>query len=271
MTLCDLPTATGRRPPWRRWLLGLALLLALGSSRAGPEVSTLMAPPLRLVANHWEPYTGQGLPYGGVAGRVVQAALLRAGYRSEIAVMPWARALTTAAQGQADGVVAIWSTEERRVALLFSEAYLHNELSLFHRAGLRSVPQSLAELRGYSVGVGRGYDYSDEFLRDQRVQKEPAVAVLPNLLKLARGRVDLVLEDRRIVAYQLSQHGRDYPELQQLQAAPEPLMRLPLHFAISRQRADAAEIIERFNRALEAMRRDGSLEQMLAVPQLAAR
>lgn len=271
MTLCDRLPSSGRRPFWRRWLLGLALSLAMGSSHAGPEVTTLMAPPLRLVANHWEPYVGQGLPYGGVAGRVVQAALLRAGYRSEIEVMPWARALSSAVKGRADGVVAIWPTEERRAALVFSQAYLHNELSLFHRIGLRRVPQTLAELRGHSLGVGRGYDYSDEFLRDQRVQKEPSVALLPSLLKLARGRVDLVLEDRRAVAYQLSVHGHEHPELQQLQAAPETLMRLPLHFAISRQRADAAEIIERFNRALDAMRRDGSLEQMLALPQLAAR
>lgn len=271
MTLCDLPTSSGRRPFWRCLLLRLALMWAMGGSHAGPEVTTLMAPPLRLVANHWEPYIGKSLPFGGVAARVVQAALLRAGYRSEIAVMPWARALSNAVQGQADGVVAIWPTEERRAALVFSQAYLHNELSLFHRAGLRSVPQTLAELRGHSVGVGRGYDYSDEFLRDKRVQKEPSVALLPSLLKLARGRVDLVLEDRRAVAYQLSVHGHDYPELQQLQAAPETLMRLPLHFAISRQRADAAEIIERFNRALGAMRRDGSLEQMLAPQQLALR
>ncbi len=255
-------------PIRRRDALGATLLQALlpSANAALPARDSSVTPSLRLVANYWEPYTGNHLPFGGLATRPVRRALLGAGFQSDVTVMPWPRALMTVTQGSVDGIVAIWSTGQRRNALIFSEPYLHNELFLFHRIGMRGVPRNLTELSGFSVAVGRGYDYSDEFLRDERVRKEPGAAILPNLLKLVRGRVDLVLEDPRIVEYQLSLHAREYPELSHVQAAPNPLMRLPLHFAVSKQRPDAAEIIDRFNATLYAMQRDGPLGELTVLP-----
>ncbi len=102
--------------------LPLALLLLALSARPAPP------PPLHLVANYWEPYTGPNLPQQGLASEIVLTALQRAGYQVDIAIMPWSRVLTTLYQHQADGVVAIWATNERRRKLLFSDSYLSNQL-----------------------------------------------------------------------------------------------------------------------------------------------
>src|SRR5471030_819713 len=61
--------------------LPLALLLLTLAAPAAP-------PPLHLVANYWEPYTGQDLPQQGLACEVVATALRRAGYPVDITIRP---------------------------------------------------------------------------------------------------------------------------------------------------------------------------------------
>lgn len=130
---------------------------------------------LHLSANYWEPYTGESLPSQGIATEIVVTALARAGYRAEVKFMPWSRALVSTYQGQTDGVVAVWSTSQRRSKLLYSDSYLLNELYLFHfRPGIcnERALNSLADMR---IGVGRDYDYSDDFLTKYSHSLKPAI------------------------------------------------------------------------------------------------
>lgn len=219
-------------------------------------------PVLRLVANHWAPYTTDSLDDGGLASRVVTSVLSRAGYKSTIEYMPWARALMMVAEGQADGVVAIWSTEDRRQRIAFSESYLVNELALFYVANVERVPAIIEELAGKTVGIGRGYDYSDDFLSARYFKKEAANSTLSNLLKLSRRRVDLVLEDPRIVSFNVGAHCAEHPELDLIKSGTGTFMRLPLFFGVSRKRPDAVEIVRRFNDALALLRSDGTIDRM---------
>lgn len=241
-------------------LLLPGLLLATLSIIAPAATPTAQ---LQLVANYWEPYTGENLPAQGLASELVSRVLARAGYESRITIMPWPRALALAYQGGADGVVAIWSTQGRRDKLRFSEAYYSNRMVLLHLKGAAVATGSMAELKGLRIGIGRGYEYSDSFMSQAGLQLEPTDSVLQNLRKLAAKRVDLVLEDEQIAYYNLQRSTPTLPELGTIEIGDKALFTLPLYFGVSRKRPDAAELIARFNASLAAMRADGSYERIV--------
>jgi len=237
--------------------LPLALLLLTLAAPAAP-------PPLHLVANYWEPYTGQDLPQQGVACEVVATALRRAGYQVDITIMPWSRVLSTVYQHQADGVVAIWATTERRGKLLFSDSYLSNQLFILHMPGQLPDATGFKQLSGARIGVGRDYEYSDEFLAQTNFQRVPVDRTLQNLLKLTVGRIDGVLEDKLIAQYQIQANIDTHGALGNIEFAPAPMMTLPLYLAINPLTPNAQQIIAQFNVQLAGMRKDGTLDAILA-------
>lgn len=242
---------------FKGWLPLLALLIC-GAVRAAD------APPiLRLAANYWEPYTGAELPDKGLASEIVVTALQRAGYAAHIEIMPWSRVLSATYSGQVDGVVAIWPTTERRARILFSDSYLSNELHLFFLRPELGDRTTMSALTGLRVGVVRGYDYSDEFLLHDNFQALPVDRVVQNLLKLSVNRIDMVLEDKRIIAYNLRRRADELRGVPPLKHSSAPLLVLPLHFGISRQYPQAAQVIMAFNIQLAGMRRDGTLAAIL--------
>jgi polar amino acid transport system substrate-binding protein len=217
-------------------------------------------PVLHLLANHWEPYMGESLPRQGFATEIVVTALARAGYVADVKFMPWSRAIATTYQGGADGVVAVWSTGQRRAKLLYSSSYLSNEMFLFYvRPELCNgrVLSSLVEMR---IGVGRDYDYSDDFLAKYGAALKPVDKVQQNLLKLQFGRVDVVLEDKRIVDYAIQHNLKELYGLAPLVCPTSPLLTLPLYFGMSRDYPNAEGIIAAFNLQLQEMKRDGTLD-----------
>lgn len=238
--------------------LPLILLLLTLSARAAPP------PLLHLVANYWEPYTGQDLPQQGLACEVVATALRRAGYQVDITIMPWSRVLSTVYQHQADGVVAIWATSERRSKLLFSDSYLSNQLFILHMPGQLPDATGFKQLSGARIGVGRDYEYSDEFLAQTNFQRVPVDRPIQNLLKLTVGRIDGVLEDKLIAQYQIQAHIDAHGALGDIEFAPAPMMTLPLYLALNPQTPNARQIVAQFNAQLAAMRKDGTLEAILA-------
>jgi len=209
---------------------------------------------LNLVANFWGPYTENNLPDKGQASHLVTKLLSDAGYGATIDILPWQRALSMTYLGRADGIVAIWRTRERQEKILFSEPYMYNRLSLLHRKGALSNVKTIADLKGLNIGIGMGYDYSQEFIEATHFRKDAAVDTLANLKKLLAGRVDAILEDETIVDYYLAKYASELPGAENLEFSKMPLMILPLHFGVSRQRRDAEEIIMRFNAALRSWR-----------------
>lgn len=221
------------------------------------------APILRLVANHWEPYTGEALANHGLASLIVTTALQRAGYDADIVIVPWARALAMASRGDADGIVAIWSTDERRGKFLFSDSYASNDLVLLRMRGKFQDRKGWSDLSGLRIGIGREYDYSDDFLAKKNFDVAPVGRVMQNLQKLTVGRVDMVLEDKRIARYNISKYQKTEKLFSEIEFSESTVLKLPLYFCLNPNIPDAKKIVGKFNVEIEKMRRDGTLKKIL--------
>lgn len=219
---------------------------------------------LRLAANYWEPYTGESLVNNGIASEVVVTALNRAGYDVTIDIMPWKRVLARAYTGSVDGIVAIWSTKERRSKLLFSSSYMSNELILLYMPSMRRKPKSLVDLTGLTLGIGSGYDYSDEFLSYKNFNVESVPNVMQNLLKLTMGRVDVVLEDKLIAKYTIQKYSIKNKSLNNIISSKTPVLQIPVYFALNPKVPNSEKIIMKFNYEMTKMSEDGTLREILS-------
>jgi polar amino acid transport system substrate-binding protein len=217
---------------------------------------------LRLVATEFPPYTSAGLPDGGIAVAMTQAAFKRAGLDSEVHYRPWARVMVEAERGEWDAVIGVWHSAERERFLAFPKPLgITNRIGFMARAGTAIKVDKLNELSGVTVGVVRGYANPPAF--DQtRLRREEAVDDLTNLRKLKAGHIDLALVDKGVAFHLLQTELR---EVARAFTWLEPAVAdLPLYTALARRNPKAPALLDAFNKGLAELQSSGELARLLA-------
>ncbi len=220
-----------------------------------------MAATLKVTGSLWPPYIDDELPEGGLAADLVRTALTRAGYDIQANVEPWTRAYQGTAVGVYDVVAAVWQTEARSDDLLFSEPYLLNDIVFLSRADVPVDYQDLSDLMGYRIGVEREFAYEEAFDADANLTKVVNNHLIQNLLLLREGRIDMLVGDKWSILYQISRFMPD--DISAFRIVPKPLIRRALRLGVSRLNPDAAGIVAAFDGAVEAMRKDGTYDQLV--------
>ncbi|MFJ4452274.1 substrate-binding periplasmic protein [Pseudomonas sp. NPDC089392] len=216
---------------------------------------------LRLVADNWPPFTDASLPGGGLATSIVTTALARAGYTSAFEEAPWARALLGVSEGRYDVLINAWYNDSRARIGHFSTAYLSNRVRLLQRKGEAVRYKRQSDLYPYSIAVVRDYAYSSEFDGDTRLHKVPVSNFSSAVRMLAAGRVNLAVEDEYVARYSLQREPQAVREGVVL--VEPPLAENTLHILVSLKHPEHERIVEGFERAVAAMKADGSYARLL--------
>lgn len=216
---------------------------------------------LRLVADIWPPFTDATLVNGGLATDIVSTALARAGYASEFEQVPWARALLGVGEGRYDVLVNAWFNEERTRLGQFSSEYLVNRVRFLRRKDMPIEYGNLQQLHQYPIAVVRGYAYAPDFDSDPDLQKVPVHNFAMAVRMLAADRVKLTLEDEYVARYYLA---RESPRVRNaVEFVPNSLSENGLHILVSLKNPEHAQIVAKFDQAIEAMKADGSYDRLL--------
>lgn len=234
-------------------LVALLVALSLGVPRADAEKVTLVADP-------WPPFINEEHPEGGVAVQIIREALGRRGYKVELTIMPWARAMLSVQEGTFDVLPNAWHTQERAEVLRFSNPYMVNELKFIKRAGDDFQYQGLESLTGKTVGIIRDYGYGRAFY-EADFKREDATDLITNIRKLVWGRLDLAIADKFVARYRIAEEA---PELiEEIEFVEPPFSTMDLHVTVGHVNPRGGDIIRAFNEGLSAMRRDGSLATIM--------
>ncbi|WP_235429268.1 substrate-binding periplasmic protein [Chromobacterium vaccinii] len=240
-----------------RLLVLLCLLSALAA--AGER-------PLELVTLQYPPYQYQdGAEVRGVAVDVVREAFRRMGRSVHVGVYPWGRSLAMAESGQADAVFTLYKTPEREARLDYSrQVLMPQEVSLFV---LQDSPirfdGRLSQLAGYRFGAVRAVSYGAVF--DAAVRQggiriaEMAASGEQNLDKLLARRFDILVSNR-LGAWDIIR--RQHAEALVRELKP-PVEQIPSYIAFARK-PELAGMRDRFDAALETMKRDGSYGRLVS-------
>jgi len=231
-------------------LLGM-LLIAQG---AGAQT-------LRMAGDAWAPYSDVSLLNGGLSTDLVRTALTRAGYTVEYDQVPWARAIHGVGEGRYDILINAWYSEDRTLIGEFSGEYMINRLRFLKRKDSNIDYQTLAQLHPYSIAVVRSYAYSPAFDSDTALKKVPVVSFSTAVRMLAAGRVDLTVEDEYAARVAL---GHEPDEVRDsVEFLPKSLSENSLHILVSLKNPDHEKIVADFDKAIAAMKADGSYDRLL--------
>jgi polar amino acid transport system substrate-binding protein len=237
------------------------LAVVLAAVAAPCPLSARAAEPVQLVSTEYPPYMGAALPNGGITVDIVTRAFRRAGYEPTVTFRPWARALEEAKDGQYDGVVFVWRSPDRAKWLAFSDALPTNQIGLY-KLKSEAIPfHTLADLRPYLIGVGRGYANPAAF-EAAGLNTENGLDDGENLRKLAAHRLDMVLIDRGVAAYLLGTSLARFAD--ELEWIDPPIEEQVQYLGMPFNRPGSAAKLEAFNRALAMLHADGTIGNLLA-------
>lgn len=232
----------------------ITALLLMGPAALAQDAKLVLA------SDVWPPFTDeQG--QRSISFDLVGAALERMGIGSTFVVTEFDSVLIGLQQGRYNGSAALWKSTEREAELLFSNAYLQNQLILLGRKGSDPNVTSLSALEGSRIGLVQGYAYDAVLKAKGRNEIVYGATDQENLERLLAGSIDYMLVDRLRMEYLLKYETNDVSAL--LEFARVPILYQPLHFAIRRDTPNAAAIITGFNNEIRKMIADGSYNRIL--------
>jgi len=208
----------------------------------------------------YPPYGDPKSPTGGLAVEIIRAAYKTQGHEVTMEFVPWARAEAGVKNGSYDIVPYTWRTDARLKVLAFSTPYAVGNVRFIKRKGDPFDFNGLDSLSGKVVGTVRGYGYSDVFANAPNFTRDPSNDLTTNVKKLLRKRVDLTLEDEIVARAHLM--AEDPHALDQIEFVKTPLSVNPLYVTAGLQNPRAQEIIAAFNKGLEVIRTNGTLDRI---------
>ena len=172
----------------------------------------------------------------------------------EIRAMDWPTAQKLVTDGNADVLMQINQTEERKKIYDFSDPLLESQFSIFVRTDRVGV-SGLSSLHGLKVGVEKGG------LPEQTLSIHPEIklVIISNFLdgfkQLSDGVIDAVVVDYRVGSYTLAKNN-----IQGIRATGEPLAFSNSAFAVKKGNI---KLLNEINAALKKIRTNGMYEAIL--------
>jgi PAS domain S-box-containing protein len=251
--------------PWiggKRALRGCRFIfLVVAGALLGAMPSRLRAAdapgsPLVFVSDaQYPPYTYlDGEVPKGIGVDILDELARRLGRPIKIELMAWDKAQERVLRGEADGLFPMSITEARRQKFDFSAPVLELEFTAFTAAG-RAEPTQIAALRGLRVAVTSG-GFPRELLGKEPGIRLSLVADYPEGFRLLkRGGVDAVVADRWVGGYELARNA-----VSGVRSGETPLARIEAAVAV---RKGEAALLAEIDRALEALRTDGTIDRIV--------
>jgi len=196
----------------------------------------------------------EGTTPSGVAVDLTRALAEHIRQPIEIRPMDWPQAQTLVAQGQADALIQINATEERKKIYDFSDPFLESHFSIFVTSGEVGI-SGIQSLHGLRVGV------ESAGLPRQLLGKDPQIilVVIPGFLEgftmLNEGALDAVVVDYRVGSYILAKNA-----LRNIKVTGEPIQSSYSSIAVKKGNA---KLLDEINQALRTIKADGTYQRVL--------
>ncbi|MFZ6742660.1 substrate-binding periplasmic protein [Undibacterium sp. JH2W] len=241
-----------------RYLLFIALLFALHTAGAAERLRACGGD------SNWPPMSYVKAAGGPVEG--LSADILRNIFSDpSIELRPWARCLLEVqAREGFDIVMSVFKNPEREKIYLFSRSYHSLTPSyLYSAARFPQAPlQVLGDLEKYKVCSLHGSSISYTKLPASAIESG-ATSYTSLMRKIERGHCDIVVDMQEVLwgFARLSLLPLDMSTYKIL-SLPQT-EKYPLHFGVSKEHPQAAQIIEQLDKGLAELRRSGKLNSII--------
>jgi polar amino acid transport system substrate-binding protein len=216
---------------------------------------------LSLAAAEYQPYYGEHLPNYGPVTEIIVKAFNKVNYEVSVSFYPWLRGEILAKEGVHDGMIPPWRTKAREAYFAFSEPLFPNELYFYKHKNTHAVFSKQSDLKAYKIGTVRGYANPDWFAEEGLTLEEVSLD-LHNLTKLAVGRIDLVLIDKKVAEFLINTEIPEHKNnLERIEPALESRMQ---YLTLSKKTDNYTKKLADFNKGLKLLKASGEYDKILS-------
>lgn len=182
-------------------------------------------------------------------------------YDFEFVILPWSRVLRLVDIGEVDLIITLFKTPERAQRYHFIEpAYGHEFNKLFTLSSKNfSFDGQLSQLTPYSIGTIREYSYGEAFDQADYLKKLPAQSENVLVKLLLNGGVDMIIGNPFLFNKVIEQEQLT----NQIRAIEPWTAKTPVHFALTKNRADALEIKQTLDKLTLQFKASAYYQQLL--------
>lgn len=172
----------------------------------------------------------------------------------EIRAMDWSEAQTLVANGEADALIQINPSEERKKIYDFSDTLLESQFSIFTRSDKMGI-SGLSSLQGLRVGVEKGG------LPQQVLQEDNMIllTIIPNFVEgfnqINDGSIDAIVVDYRVGTYIIAENN-----IRNIKVTGSPIATSNSSIAVKKGNT---ELLNEINNALQIIKSDGTYQKIL--------
>ncbi len=233
----------------------LILLLVLLS------MMSLMAKTYKIVYEEYPPYEFKsGGKLTGLDVDILNAIATKNNINFDFVEVPWERALHMVQIGEADGIISLFATDERKAFLNFpSEGLAYEKNVIFARKSFKGDIKNINEMKENLIGVTSGYSYGKTFDNAKNIKKDVSKDQETMVKKFINKRFDLFITNELVGHHMLkSQNFSDYKTLSYV--ADNQM----LYIGISKKSANSKELFDIVNKSLNEMKASGELNKIRA-------
>jgi len=220
--------------------------------------------PFLLVEDPWPPYTlGQAgeTPESGLVVELMDELFKRIGHPVRMELYPWKRCIYMVQNQKADALMLTVKTSDREEFAYFPEPFFVNKIQFFHRSDKDFSWKNFSDLKGLTIGLVAGAEYSQEFqdaIKQLRLKVEMVSSISINFNKLKAGRIDItpVLD---VVAAKIIADDKGFAG--QFAIAAKPLRITPMQMAVARS-SMLMNYVHEIDQAIKGMKEDGTVDRI---------
>ncbi len=239
---------------------GLLLCLSLFLFACIPPCVASEEPTVVVASLQYPPYIGRGGVEENRAWAVVKAAFAQRGYHARKVIVPWARALQLAENGEVDAIFMINKTPEREKWGVFSDIVGEERQVIWLQKQRDFAVAQLTDLKRKRVGVLRN-SFQQTYLTNHGIFSVGVKDVLEGLHMLHHGRIDAYLAEQASSLYLSRDLPPDLPD--GIEPLLPPVYTEPYYLSASRKVAGHEKIIQEFNAGLAALKASDEFERMM--------
>lgn len=223
-----------------------------------------------LVADRWCPINcGEDDPKQGVMIDIAKLALHPAGYRVRYIEMPWQRALAMTRVGEVHGVVGAYRDDAPDFLFPRHPLMVISGNTLFTRSESDWVYMDLSSLDNMRLGAVRGYAYGkglDEYIKKHTLDASRIHMLTGrnpierNIKLLVSGRIDVIADSPPVVWHT----AKNLKVSKFIREAGQATKAAETFIAFSPTHIETKAILKAFDEGVSALRRNGTMEQLLA-------
>jgi|GEM_PF-2602340 len=253
---------------FRKHLIGAAFcVFAVGASFPLAPSALASESPIPLATAEFPPYnySHDGKIVGSSAD-IIRAVFKRMGRQVSIKILPPKRAMWKSAEGEFAGYFTFTKNDQRLRDYYYSPA-LATIADVFFKKQDRDISwASLDDLKLYTVGATKGYNYAPEFLKaieEGRFKVEYIVSETPefnHLRKLAFDRVDLAICEVTLCNHLIKKHKKEFSGLDYIDRAIGPVR--TFHLGLSKKWPESNALAQEFEAAFDALLNEGVITQI---------